>query len=192
MNSLYSDHVLSSSWMEKKIKSMKKKVLTKFAEDTFDKSARRYSTNQGFPCDTSDKELAFQCRRRKRHRFDPHVGKILWRREWQPTPVFMPGESYGQRSLESCSSWGLSKELDATEATACTAQIISIFFFFLLSTHESQTLCFFPSRLSTTVSPFTDPTSHQLPCTPPWPCPTQTHPFLAMYCKYLSNLQIAF
>jgi len=31
--------------------------------------------------------------------FDPWVGKIPWRREWQPTPVFLPGESHGQRSL---------------------------------------------------------------------------------------------
>ena len=34
-----------------------------------------------------------------RHRFDPWDRKISWRREWQPTPVFMPGESHGQRSL---------------------------------------------------------------------------------------------
>ena len=32
--------------------------------------------------------------------FDPWVGKILWRTAWQPTPVFLPGESHGQRSLE--------------------------------------------------------------------------------------------
>ena len=31
--------------------------------------------------------------------FDPWVGKIPWRRKWQPTPVFLPGESHGQRSL---------------------------------------------------------------------------------------------
>ena len=31
--------------------------------------------------------------------FDPCVGKIPWRRAWQPTPVFLPGESHGQRSL---------------------------------------------------------------------------------------------
>ena len=37
--------------------------------------------------------------RRKRSEFDPWVGKIPWRRKWQPTPVFLPGESYGQRSL---------------------------------------------------------------------------------------------
>ena len=42
------------------------------------------------------------------------AGKILWRREWQPTPVFLPGESYGQRSLEGCSPWGC-KESDTTE-----------------------------------------------------------------------------
>ena len=33
------------------------------------------------------------------HRFDPWVGKIPWRRKWQPTPVFLPGKSHGQRSL---------------------------------------------------------------------------------------------
>ena len=35
----------------------------------------------------------------KRRRFDPWVGKISWRWAWQPTPVFLPGESHGQRSL---------------------------------------------------------------------------------------------
>ena len=34
-----------------------------------------------------------------RHRFHPWVGKIPWRRKWQPTPVFLPGKSHGQRSL---------------------------------------------------------------------------------------------
>ena len=32
-------------------------------------------------------------------RFDPWVGKIPWRKKWQPTPVFLPGKSHGQRSL---------------------------------------------------------------------------------------------
>ena len=39
-------------------------------------------------------------------RFDPWVEKILWRRTWLPTPVFLPGESYGQRSLVGYSPWG--------------------------------------------------------------------------------------
>ena len=39
-----------------------------------------------------------------------------WRRKWQPTPVFLPGESHGQRSLVGCCLWGHT-ELDMTEAT---------------------------------------------------------------------------
>ena len=38
--------------------------------------------------------------------FDSWVGKIPWRRDWQPTPVFLPGESHGQRSLAGHSPWG--------------------------------------------------------------------------------------
>ena len=51
----------------------------------------------------SGKEPACQCRRYKRHRFNLRVGKIPWRRAWQPTPVSLPGEFHGQRSLASCS-----------------------------------------------------------------------------------------
>ena len=46
--------------------------------------------------------------------FETWVGKIPWRRKWQPTLVFLPGESHGQRSLAGYSPWGL-KELDTTE-----------------------------------------------------------------------------
>ena len=53
----------------------------------------------GFPGGTSDKESICQCRRHKRHGFNPQVGKIPWRRARQPTPVFLPGESHGQRNL---------------------------------------------------------------------------------------------
>ena len=42
------------------------------------------------------------------------VGKILWRKEWLPTLVFLPGEFHGQRSLASYTPWG-HKELDTTE-----------------------------------------------------------------------------
>ena len=45
---------------------------------------------------------------------DSWVGKIPWRRAWQPTPVFLPGASHGQRNLVSCSQWGR-KESDTTE-----------------------------------------------------------------------------
>ena len=48
--------------------------------------------------------------------FNPWDGKIPWRRAWQPTPVLLPGESHGQRSLAGYSPWG-PKESDMTEAT---------------------------------------------------------------------------
>ena len=47
------------------------------------------------------------CLQGRRHRFDPWVRKIPWRRKWQPTPVFLPGKSHGQRSLVGYSTWGL-------------------------------------------------------------------------------------
>ena len=43
----------------------------------------------------------------KRHGFNLWVRRILWRRAWQPTPVFLPGESHGQRSLLGYGPWGL-------------------------------------------------------------------------------------
>ena len=46
------------------------------------------------PGGASGKDSTCQCRRSKRHRFDPWVGKIPWRRKWQPTPVFLPGKSH--------------------------------------------------------------------------------------------------
>ena len=49
-----------------------------------------------------------------RPRFDPWVGKIPWRRKWQPTPVLLPGKSHGQRSMVGYSPWG-HKESDTTE-----------------------------------------------------------------------------
>ena len=50
----------------------------------------------GFPEWLSSKEFVSQSRR---HRFDPSVGKIPCRWKWQPTPVFLPGKTHGQRSL---------------------------------------------------------------------------------------------
>ena len=57
----------------------------------------------GFPGGASGKEPVCQCWRHKRLGFHPWVRKIPWRRAWQPTPVFLPGESLGQRSLVGCS-----------------------------------------------------------------------------------------
>ena len=64
----------------------------------------------------SGKESACQCRRHRRLGLDPWVGKIPWKKKWQPTPVFLPGKSYGQRSLVGYSPKGC-KDLDMTEDT---------------------------------------------------------------------------
>ena len=55
--------------------------------------------------------VCLQCRRPG---FNPWVGKILWRRKWQPTPVLLPGKFHGLRSLVGYSPWD-HKELDTTE-----------------------------------------------------------------------------
>ena len=52
------------------------------------------------------------------------LGKIPWRREWQPTPVFLPGDSHGQGSLVGYSPWGC-KELDMTERLSMRARAYS-------------------------------------------------------------------
>ena len=72
-----------------------------------------YSLQQceGLPRWFSGKESACQCRR---HGFYPWVGKIPWRRKWQPTPVFLLGKFHGQSSLADSRPW-IHKESDTTE-----------------------------------------------------------------------------
>ena len=84
---------------------------------------------QGFPGGSSGEEPACQRRRHKRCRFDPWIGKIPWRRAWKPTPVFLPGQSHGQRTLVGYSSWD-HKELDMTKG-------LHFLFFF----HLAPALC---------------------------------------------------
>ena len=79
----------------------------------------------------SGKGPACRCKRHKRHRFDPWVAKIPWRRVWQPTPVFLPRESHGQRSLEGYTIHGVTKsqtQLQRLSTGACK-----------LHMHESET-----------------------------------------------------
>ena len=67
-----------------------------------------------FPGGTSGKEPTSQFRRHKRRGFDPWIKKIPWRPAQQPTPVFLPGESHGQRRLEGYGPWG-HKETEMTK-----------------------------------------------------------------------------
>ena len=75
-----------------------------------------------FPGGASGKESICHFRRHRRHGFNPWVRKTPWKRARQPIPVFLPRESHGQRSLVGYSPHG-HKELDMTEATACTPNI---------------------------------------------------------------------
>ena len=79
---------------------------------------------RGF-CSGSAVKNRLQYRSLRRHGLDPWVGKIPWRRAWQPTPVFLPGESHGQWSLVGYSPWG-GKGLDMTEATSHTQLLYSL------------------------------------------------------------------
>ena len=65
----------------------------------------------GLPRWQSDKEPACQCQRHRRPGFNPWVRKIPWRRAWEPTSVFLPGEFHGRRGLAGVH--GVTKELDA-------------------------------------------------------------------------------
>ena len=72
--------------------------------------------SEGFPGGSVGKKPACQCRRHKRCHFDPWCRKMPWKRAWQPTAVFLPGESQGERSLVGYGSWGC-KESDMIKVT---------------------------------------------------------------------------
>ena len=88
-----------------------------------------FTINWSFPGGARGKEHTCQCRQCKRHRSNPlsredtlekgvatHSSILAWRRVWQPTPVFLPGEFHGQRSLQGYSPW-VHHESDMTEVT---------------------------------------------------------------------------
>ena len=66
------------------------------------------------------------CLQWQRPGFHPWVGKILWKKKWQPTSVLLPGKFHGWRSLTGCSQWGC-KESDTTERI----HFLSFFFWFI-------------------------------------------------------------
>ena len=72
----------------------------------------------GLPRCLSGKESAYQCRR---PRFGSWVRKIPWRKEWLPTPVFLPGEFHGQRNLMGYGPWD-HRESDMTERLSMHTQ----------------------------------------------------------------------
>ena len=73
---------------------------------------------------SAGKESACNAGGLQKHRFNPWVRKAPWRKKWQPTPVFLPGKSHGQRSLAGYSPWGR-KESDVTEHTEVCGMSLS-------------------------------------------------------------------
>ena len=74
-------------------------------------TTERLNCTMGFPCSSVGKESAFNA---GDPGSNPGLGRFPWSRKWHPTPVLLPGESHGQRSLVGYSPWGC-KESDTTE-----------------------------------------------------------------------------
>ena len=72
-----------------------------------------YGVGMGFP-GISVVKYPPACSRHRRLGFTPWVGKIPWRRKWQPAPVFLAGKSHGQRSRMGHIVPGVTKESDRT------------------------------------------------------------------------------
>ena len=117
-----------------------KRSLYRFSITSYRKTCTKFLANPiyhpGFPGGSTIKNLAVMWETW----VQSWVGKISWRRFWQPTLVFLPGESHGQRSLAGYSPWG-HKELDTTEwlRTQRIYHLISLRLFFF-SSHPSAHL----------------------------------------------------
>ena len=76
--------------------------------------------------------------------WEMHVQSLGWKdpleKEWQPTPVFLPGKSHGQRSLAGYSPWG-HKELDTTEHMHTHIACIKSFFLFIVELYSMVWVC---------------------------------------------------
>ena len=75
-----------------------------------------------------------------RHEFDPSVGKIPWRRKWQPAPVLLPGEFHGQVSLAGCSPGVTESQTRASDSTTARQLLLLL----LLSRFSRVRLCATP------------------------------------------------
>ena len=111
-------------------------ILGYFVKILFDK--RRTETLLLDLGGNSGKEPTWQCRRHKRRGFDPWVGKIPWRRKWQPTPTLLPGKFHGQRSLVGYSPWD-GKESVMTEAPQTKTEVIDTLEIFI-AVSEGETV----------------------------------------------------
>ena len=101
----------------------------------------------GLPRLCSGKESTCHCRRLKRPEFDPWTGKIPCRREWHPTPVFLPGEFHGQGGLQSIGLQRVGHDWAGTQSSYSVYHLLGTrqFFFsfplFFFNYPASQDMC---------------------------------------------------
>ena len=125
-------------------------------------------------------ESACQCRRGKRHGFNPWVDKIPWRRKWQPAPVFLPEESHGERGLVGYSPWRQTW-LSIAQHQAClqihdspaptSAEVKSLYIYAYVSLY----LCLYSLCLCHL---YLSPHPHSSPCRYP-------HPYLSCWLLFI-------
>ena len=97
MNQFFS-HLPSTAWMSSVTHIRKQSWYYKAPHRSWFFFIAILKIEVGFAGGTRGKESSCQCRRHKKHGFSPRDGKTPWRRAWQPSAVFLPGESHGQRS----------------------------------------------------------------------------------------------
>ena len=96
----YSPHIICNVWL------CIYPVFVCFSMISISTDTSATNANYGLPKWLSGKESSRQC---KRHEFDPGVGKIPWKRKWQLSSIFLPGNSHRQRNLAGYSPWGLKR-----------------------------------------------------------------------------------
>ena len=127
------------------------------------------SSFRGFPGSSDVKEYACKCRR---FGFDAGVGKIPWRREWQPIPVLLPEEPHGQRNLAGYSPWSR-EESDMTEQLAS----FHLTFYFILEYSRLTILWWFQVNSSKGTQPYI----HMYPFSPTLPSQQGCHKTLSSF-----------
>ena len=126
-------------------------VVTRYARDfVYVGSPECFTQYQvyGRPSWLRSKEFACQFRRCRRLGFEPQVGKIPWRRKWQPTTVLLPGDSQGQRGLEGHrprgrEEWHLAKHMHTKYVT----EVFSLCWSVTLACSFGEPRAKFPSYL---------------------------------------------